>query len=187
MGVYLDSQTAYLVFLRSLLKDRPYVLFAYMTGILPIAKYSSGSELNMFAEYTMADEERFSEYFGFLEYEVDTLYGRYEKCTERPCVTRKGLRYWYDGYLTRSGKRLYNPRSVVMALENNNLGNYWTSSGPYDEIYCYIGNNVDEVRDELVLMAAGIPVPVKIRDVFSGENRRSGKVYRESIGSRNRL
>ena len=49
----------YLTFLRSLLKDRPYVKFVYMTGILPIAKYSSGSELNMFAEYTMAGEERF--------------------------------------------------------------------------------------------------------------------------------
>ncbi len=158
------DRKAYLAFLRSLLKDRPYVLFAYMTGILPIAKYSSGSELNMFAEYSMADEERFSEYFGFMECEVDALYDRYEKCTERPCVSRAGLRYWYDGYLTHAGKRLYNPRSVVMTLENNNLGNYWTSSGPYDEIYYYIRNNVDEVRDGLALMAAGMSVPVKIRE-----------------------
>ena len=64
----------YLTFLRSLLKDRPYVKFAYMTGILPIAKYSSGSELNMFAEYTMVSEERFSEFFGFTEHEVDEFY-----------------------------------------------------------------------------------------------------------------
>jgi len=25
---------------------------------------------------------------------------------------------------------MYNPRSVVLALTNNNIGNYWTSSGP---------------------------------------------------------
>ena len=37
------DKKAYLVFLRSLLKDRPYVRLAYMTGILPISKYSSGS------------------------------------------------------------------------------------------------------------------------------------------------
>lgn len=48
------EKMAYLSFLRSLLKDRPYVLLVYMTGILPIAKYSSGSELNMFTEFTMA-------------------------------------------------------------------------------------------------------------------------------------
>lgn len=30
---------------------------------------------------------------------------------------------------------MYNPRSVVLALTNNNIGNYWISSGPYDEIF----------------------------------------------------
>ena len=153
----------FLTFLRTLLKDRPYVKFAYMTGILPIAKYSSGSELNMFAEYTMAGEERFSEYFGFTEQEVDTLYERYRK--KNKCnlqVSREGLQLWYDGYSTKSGEKLYNPRSVVMALSNNNLGNYWTSSGPYDEIYYYISSNVADVRDDLALMVAGESVSAKI-------------------------
>lgn len=153
----------YLTFLRTLLKDRPYVRLVYMTGILPIAKYSSGSELNMFAEYTMAGEERFSEYFGFTEQEVDELFGRYQQASEfTHKVTRDGLRTWYDGYHTKAGERLYNPRSVVMSLTNNNLGNYWTSSGPYDEIYYYIENNVDEVRDDLARMVAGEAVPTKI-------------------------
>lgn len=51
------DKMAYLDFLGSLLKDQPYVELAYLTGILPIAKYSSGSELNMFCEYTMASEQ----------------------------------------------------------------------------------------------------------------------------------
>lgn len=160
-----QDKKRYLTFLRSLLKDRPYVQFAYMTGILPIAKYSSGSELNMFAEYTMAAEERFSEYFGFTESEVDELFKRYEqKNKDSLKLTRDGIRMWYDGYHTQAGERLYNPRSVVMALSNNNLGNYWTSSGPYDEIYYYIANDVDEVRDDLARMAAGESIPVKIRE-----------------------
>lgn len=155
----------YLTFLRNLLKDRPYVRLAYMTGILPIAKYSSGSELNMFSEYTMASEERFSEYFGFTEEEVDLLYQRYQVLEEkRRQVTREGLKEWYDGYHTKSGQRMYNPRSVVMSLSNNNLGNYWTSSGPYDEIFYYIENNIDAVRDDLARMVSGTPVPAKIRE-----------------------
>lgn len=159
-----ENKREYLQFLRMLLKDRPYVLMAYMTGILPIAKYSSGSELNMFSEFTMASEERFSEYFGFTEKEVDELFICYQERTNRQQVTREGLKHWYDGYHTKAGTRLYNPRSVVMSLTNNNLGNYWTSSGPYDEIYYYIENNVDEVRDDITLMASGIPVHVKIRE-----------------------
>ena len=60
-----EDRVRYLLFLRNLLKDQAYVALAYMTGILPIAKYSSGSELNMFLEYTLALEERFSKYFVF--------------------------------------------------------------------------------------------------------------------------
>lgn len=160
-----NDKRDFLTFLRNLLKDKPYVRLAYMTGILPIAKYSSGSELNMFSEFTMASEERFSEYFGFTEKEVDLLYQRYQNREEKPKqVTREGLKEWYDGYHTKSGERLYNPRSVVMSLSNNNLGNYWTSSGPYDEIFYYIEKNVDAVRDDLARMVSGDPVRVKLRE-----------------------
>lgn len=159
-----DDKKAYLSFLRNLLKDQPYVLMAYMTGILPIAKYSSGSELNMFAEYTMAAQEKFSEDFGFTEKEVDRIYQRYLERNEKPRVSRDGLREWYNGYHTFSGERVYNPRSVVMALENDNLSNYWTSSGPYDEIYYYIRNNVSEVREDLAVMVSGHSVAVKIQE-----------------------
>ena len=186
----------YLSFLRNLLKDRPYVLLAYMTGILPIARsypadstlksgdfivdasgeslqavfpsdasYSSGSELNMFCEYTMVTEEKYSAYFGFTDREVDELFDRYlQRTLKNRKVTREGLEIWYDGYHTKAGERVYNPRSVVLALENNNLGNYWTSSGPYDELFYYIGANVDQVKDDVGLLLSGIPVPAKVQE-----------------------
>ncbi|GAA0791954.1 AAA family ATPase [Faecalicatena orotica] len=158
-----EDKKNYLLFLRNLLKDRPYVLLAYITGILPIAKYSSGSELNMFVEYTMASEEKYSQYFGFTEEETDMLFERYENSAIKPKhLTREGMKSWYDGYHTKSGRRIYNPRSVVTSLKNNNFGNYWTSSGPYDEIFYYIEHNVAAVRDDLALMIAGIAVPVKV-------------------------
>ncbi|MCI9168778.1 MAG: AAA family ATPase [Dorea sp.] len=159
------EKESYLAFLRNLLKDRPYVKLAYMTGILPIAKYSSGSELNMFAEYTMVTERRFAGYFGFTEKEVDLLFEKYEReSAGLGEVTREGLKKWYDGYFTKTEERLYNPRSVVMALSNSNLGNYWTSAGPYDEIYYYIENNISAVRDDLAHMMSGTAVPAKIRE-----------------------
>jgi len=154
----------YIDFLSNLLKDKMYVALAYMTGILPIAKYSSGSELNMFAEYTMVSEKMYSEYFGFTDSEVDELYARYLKMQKVPLVSREGLREWYDGYYTKSGERVYNPRSVVLSLTNNNLGNYWTSSGPYDEIFYYVSHNVAAVRDDLAQMVAGISVSAKVRE-----------------------
>ena len=158
----------YVAFLSNLLKDRPYVVLSYMTGILPIAKYSSGSELNMFAEFTMVNSPMFGEYFGFIDDEVDDLYRRYivecDRQHKEKSVTRKGLRDWYNGYYTKSGERVYNPRSVVFALQFNNLANYWTSSGPYDEIYYYIRNNISDVRDDLALMISGESVTAKIQE-----------------------
>jgi hypothetical protein len=160
----LDDKISFLVFMRSLLKDRPYVSLAYMTGILPISKYSSGSELNMFIEYSMITEKRFSTYFGFSEHEVDLLYERYCGCTKDAKITRTGLRDWYNGYYIATGERVYNPRSVVAALTNDNLNSYWTSSGPYDEIYYYVKNNIADVRGALAVMISGESVASKVRE-----------------------
>ena len=95
----------------------------------------------------------------------DALYETYMAQDIHPRnVTREGLRCWYDGYHTKAGERVYNPPSVVLALNNNNLGNYWISSGPYDELFYYIGANVDAVKDDVGLMIADIPVPAKVRE-----------------------
>lgn len=158
------QQKEYLLFLKNLLKDQVYVELAYMTGVLPIAKYSDGSELNMFVEYNMATAERFSEYFGFLDSEVDRLYGIYQETTKNPKIAREDLRIWYDGYHTAGGKKLYNPRSIVCALTDNQLRNYWTSSGTYDSIFAYIKDNVADVQDDLALMFAGEEIPADIQE-----------------------
>ena len=159
-----EDRKSYLLFLKDLLKDRAYVYLAYMTGVLPISKYTSGSELNTFAEYNMATMVMYSDVFGFTDSEVDALFAKYLQATDRPQVTREGLRVWYDGYHTAAGELMYNPRSVVLALQNNQLYNYWTSSGPYDEIFYYIKNNVQAVRDDLALMTAGERISVRIQE-----------------------
>ena len=154
----------YLLFLKNLLKDQVYVELAYMTGILPIAKYSAASELNMFVEYNMATRERFSSYFGFSEEEVDKLFQIYSETTIRPRITRHDLKIWYDGYCTASGEQLYNPRSIICALSDNQLGSYWTGSGPYDEIFYYIKGNIDEVREDFILMISGEHIEAKVQE-----------------------
>ncbi len=157
-----EDKKAYLLFLKSLLKGKVYAEFVYMTGILPIAKHTSGSELNMFLEYDMATKIRFSEFFGFDDREVDILYQTYVENTENPEIERNDLSLWYDGYYTAGGRKLYNPRSVVCALTNNQISNYWASSGPYDEIFYYIQNNVNDLKDDVALMTAGEAVEIKL-------------------------
>lgn len=147
----------YLFFIKNLLKDQPYVELAYMTGVLPIAKYSSGSELNMFDEYNLMNDTIFAPYFGFYEDEVKDL------CNKYPTLTYKELKYWYDGYYSWDGKSVFNPRSVVKALTRGVCLNYWTETGPMNEIADCIEHNTDVVREDIVTMVADIPVEVDLQ------------------------
>lgn len=173
------DKRSYLLFLKSLLKDKIYAELVYMTGILPITKYSDGSELNMFVEYNMATSERFSDYFGFSNSEVDALYNVYEQTTENIKITRNDLRTWYDGYHTASGTQIYNPRSIVCALTDNQLRNYWTSSGTYDSIFGYIKDNISDMRDDLALLFAGESIPTDIYEyaATSMQLQTKGEIY----------
>ncbi len=159
-----DDRKSFINWLAALTKDTGYVALSYMTGVLPIAKYSSGSTINNFQEYTMAMQPKYSEYFGFSDAEVDMLYARYLKIDKNPVVKREDLRYWYDGYCTASGTKLYNPRSVVLALTNNCLASYWTTTGPYSELSRYIVNDVDGVKKDVALMVSGEPVKASIEE-----------------------
>lgn len=95
-----ENQKDFLLFLKSMFKSKAYVEFVYMTGVLPIAKYSSGSELNMFDEYNMASSPKYSNYFGFTEKEVNNLFAKYISETLSPQIDFEELREWYNGYQT---------------------------------------------------------------------------------------
>ncbi len=152
-----EDRENFLQFLKDLLKDRPYVELAYMTGVLPIAKYSSGSALNMFKEYNMLNDSKYDKYFGFTLPEVESL------CKKQNKVTFNELKAWYDGYKTSSGLDVFNPRSVVYALSDGVCQSYWTNTGPMDEILYYINSDVDAVKDDVVKMVSEVPLEIKLK------------------------
>ncbi|MCD7764147.1 MAG: ATP-binding protein [Lachnospiraceae bacterium] len=159
-----EDRKAFINWLAAMTKDTGYVVLSYMTGVLPIAKYSSGSTINNFQEYTMATDDLFSEYFGFTESEVDELYSRYQKRTANCEISREDLKAWYDGYHTPSSERMYNPRSVVEALTRNRIRSYWTATGTYGEISTYIMNDRADVKKDVALMVAGEAVPARVEE-----------------------
>ena len=155
----------FLEFLRGLLKDQPYVELAYMTGVLPIAKYSQGSALNMFREYNILNDRIYHKYFGFTLDETKKL------CDKQHEVTFDKLEEWYGGYKTPGEHEMYNPRSVTFALRKGRCQSYWTNTGPMDEISYYIENNVEEVRNDIVQMVAGISINIHLEG-YSAEQVR---------------
>lgn len=169
----------FILFLSNLLKNKGYIEFVFMTGVLPIRKYSSGSALNMFYEYNAAQTEKYSEYFGFTHEEVQTLYTKYSNlCQEREVHTQirlEDLVFWYDGYQTMEGKQIYNPRSIVRALNDNKIGNYWTETGPFHEVINCIQNNIDAVREDIVRMVAGESVKADIQEYAANQMKMTSR------------
>lgn len=147
-----ENKIHFMKFLKALLKDKSYVDLAYMTGVLPIAKYSSGSELNMFWEYNFMNERTFEDQFGLTGEEVKAL------CEKYGTVSYEEMEWWYDGYFMSDGRHLFNPRSVNRALTDGVCGNYWTETGPMNEVADCVEHNVKAVREDIVKMVAGLSV-----------------------------
>lgn len=148
-----DLQKQYLDFLRNLLKDQPYVALAYMTGILPVKKYGVHSALNMFWEYSMTDQFDFEKYTGFTEEEVKELCERYQ-------MDFAETGNWYDGYRFRRIHHIYNPRSVVAAMQNHALSNYWTMTETFEALKIYMDMDFDGLKSDIVRMLGGEQVKV---------------------------
>jgi len=128
------GQQCYIRLLRGLFKgeqSKDFVALAYLTGILPIKRYSSESALNNFKEFTMLRPKRLSEYIGFTEREVREICKMYHMDFEEAAR-------WYDGYSFRQINHVYNPNSVVNAMLDGEYDNYWSNTTSYESLREYI-------------------------------------------------
>ncbi len=164
------AQTEYLDFLRNLLKDKNYVAFAYMTGILPIKKYGEHSALNMFTEISVVDPREYAEFTGFTEQEVIQLCEKYDMSLDE-------TKRWYDGY-NLNGISIYNPRSVVMSMTGRIFNSYWTQTETYEALKVYIQMDYDGLKNKVERLIAGEHIPV---DVGSFQNDMTTFSYADDI------
>jgi hypothetical protein len=146
-----ELQKGYIQLLRSLFKTPltdKMIAGAYMTGILPIKKYGTQSALTDFKEYTMINPKRLAEYVGFTESEVKALCESYDMDFEE-------VKRWYDGYSFGRIKSIYNPNSVMEAVTNDEIADYWTQTESYEALKVYIDMDFDGLKESIVQMLGG--------------------------------
>lgn len=148
-----DAQKAYLDFLKDLFKDRTYVKLAYMTGILPIKKYGTHSALNIFDEFSMITPGKLAKYVGFTESEVRKL------CREHKMKFSEAKK-WYDGYHFKRVSHMYNPKSIVDAMTEEEFRSYWTSTETYEALQIYIDMDIDGLREAIVSMLSNTSIKI---------------------------
>ena len=121
---------------------------AYLTGILPIKKYKTESALNNFIEYSMVTPRSMASFFGFTKDEVRNLAEKYGMDFDE-------LVKWYDGYQIGNEMSIFNPNSVIQALDNGYCSSFWASTGAYDAVARYIQTNYEGLKDDIIQMLAG--------------------------------
>lgn len=150
-------QESYLRLLRGLFKNSgktdKMIEAAYMTGILPIKKYGTQSAMTDFREYTMTAPKKLAEFVGFTEQEVRQL------CTDYH-MDFSEFRKWYDGYSFNRVKSVYNPNSVIEAIRNEEIDNYWTQSETYESLRLYIEMNEDGLKEAIIQMLGGAKIKI---------------------------
>ena len=151
MGTDEYITTSYVDLLRRLFKgsgSNDVFAGAYLTGILPIKRYNTESALNNFNEYSMIDPAYLAPCFGFTKDEVQALARQHNASMEE-------LKMWYGGYTIGSEKSIYNPYSVMKALQRGVCKSYWTTTGAYDSVITYIQMNYDGLKDDIIRMLSG--------------------------------
>jgi len=121
---------------------------AYLTGILPIKKYKTESALNNFIEYSMVEPRRMAQYFGFTKDEVRML-------ADKHGMDFSDLEKWYDGYQIGDEHSMFNPNSVMQAVDSGRCRSFWASTGAYDAVAAYINYNYEGLKDDIIEMLAG--------------------------------
>ena len=151
MGTDEYITTSYVDLLRRLFKgsgSNEVFAGAYLTGILPIKRYNTESALNNFREYSMIYPGRIATSLGFTHGEVEDLCLRYG-------MDIREMERWYDGYRIGDESHIFNPYSVMRAIEDNSYRSYWTTTGAYDSVITYIQMNFEGLKDDIIRMLAG--------------------------------
>ena len=151
MGTDENIITDYVDLLRRLFKgsgSNTVFAGAYLTGILPIKRYNTESALNNFREYTMINPGRMATSLGFTHKEVEELCSKFD-------MDIKEMERWYDGYSIGDESHIFNPYSVMRAIDDNRYRSYWTTTSAYDSVITYIQMNFDGLKDDVIRMLSG--------------------------------
>lgn len=148
-------QQEYLEFLRILFKGSgttaKIFAAAYMTGILPIKKDGKQSAISDFKEYTMVKPRKFGRYVGFTESEVIGL-------CERNKIDFQKMKQWYDGYFFQGVGSVYNPNSVMQAVNNDDFDSYWTETSAAEGLLAYISMDYAGLAKKIAQLIGGVEV-----------------------------
>ncbi len=129
----------------------PYLRFVFITGINKFAQLSIFSELNNLQNISMMPE--YSAICGISQSEMESnMREQIQTLADEQCISYAealaGLKDNYDGYhFSYRSEDIYNPFSLIKALNEKRLGSYWFDTGTPTYLYERLRRNpIDETE-----------------------------------------
>ena len=120
----------------------------------------SQSAISDFQEYSILNPDQFAEFTGFTEREVRKL------CKKNKMDFEK-VKAWYDGYDFHEVGSIYNPFSVVRAMEAAECRSFWRESSAAESLKTYINMDFDGMQEMVSRLITGEEIEV---DTWSFQN-----------------
>lgn len=129
-----------------------YIRFAMLTGVSKFSKISLFSDLNNLTDISL--DERYADICGLTSDEIEHHFSEHleafaqKEGTDKATVMEE-MRKMYDGYhFSKSvSKDMYNPFSVLNALDKCDFDNYWFSTGTPTFLIKLLQNGDYDLRD----------------------------------------
>ena len=150
----------------SALKTNSALEFSVITGCLRISKESIFTGLNNLAVNSILSN-KYSESFGFVQYEVDELM-KYYNIEEKSQLMKK----WYDGYLFGKSE-VYNPWSVLNQVkewsEDKDISAipWWTNTSSNNIIRTLVSQADNETKDIIENLIHGGSVETVLKETVT--------------------
>jgi len=137
--------------------------FVFLTGVTRFGKLTIFSGLNSLKDITM--DARYSSICGVTETElVENFAPEIEALATESGTSYEGaladLKKWYDGYLfAEKGEHVYNPFSLLNALESKELVDYWYATGTPTFLVQYLRTQkfyLPDLENEITLGRSGL-------------------------------
>jgi hypothetical protein len=128
-----ENRTLLSNFYKALKDEDEYIRFIFFTGVSKFSKTSIFSGLNNLVDISM--EDSFTTLLGYTEEEILKYFPDYlKRLAESQSLsiqeTLAKIKYWYNGYrFSKKDIRVYNPWSLMSALEKKDFLNYWFQTG----------------------------------------------------------
>lgn len=140
----------YTDFLKATFKTNPHLAKGIITGVLPPLKEVLNASFDSVSECNFLTG-KFSEYFGYNEWEVDFLFDSFKV----PAPLREQTNLKYGGYhANNKNLRFYNPRSIANAVKLLAMDSYWVKTINVDP---FLKNflKIDTFREKLESLING--------------------------------